>query len=205
MAITVATLRTDLQLLKRDITDVSGDTFIKWCDYVNKFIYRKLIGTDPERLMQTQDYTVTESPNTQALPSGFRDINTYQSGFYYIDENNELTERRLARTGPGQRELGYYISGSNVTFTGFNSTENYRLRYIPEVSEITATTDTFDIPDEFNEYLLMAVDVLYNIWDEQPGAESLSDARFIRELDEFILNTRKEPGAYNMPDFSYIF
>jgi hypothetical protein len=196
---------TSLALRKRDISDVDAATRIQWLDYINKFAYKILIGTDPERLMSTQNYTVTTSPSSQALPADFSTIGTGGAGFYYVDSNSVQSSARLVRTGTGRQSVGYWISGTNVVFTGINATQALILRYVPAVTAITAVSDTMAIPDEFEQYALNAIDVLYDVWDEDLGAENFADLRFVRSLDEFVRNVRKEPGAESLPDFSLMY
>ena len=201
MSILLSTAQTELSRQLRDITDVPNATFISWCDYINKFVYRELVKTDPGRYATTQSYSVSSSPSTQALPTGFRDIDAWETGFYKVD-NGVQTNVRLARTGFGSQQTGYYIAGTNVVFTGINSSEVYTLRYIPTLDTVDELTDSFVIPDEYNEYILNALKVQYHIWDENPNGEGLSDARFTRSLGELLDSVRKEPGVYGLSNFS---
>lgn len=191
-----------LTRLKRDLSDVSQATFLEWVDYLNKFAYRELIATSPERWIGTQSYTVTSTPSSQSLPADFRSIEPWGCGFYYQDTNGNPTNQRLVRTDYGSMTRGYWLDASSVHFTGINNTETYVLRYIPELAAITALSDTVIIPDEYKEYAVKAADVLYTQWDEDVGAESFADARFVRALDELIRNIRLSPGTYGMADYT---
>ncbi len=198
---------------KRDVSDISNTTFLEWCDYVNKFAYRKLAGIDAERFMdQSNTYTVTTEPQTEALPSDFEHVESLEAGFYIVDDNGDDTTQRLSITGFGSTKLGYYIQGTNVVFTGINDTKTIRLRYIPVNTAITALADYFTIdtlvggaeiiPDEYLNYIVKAVDVFYAQWDEDPAAESLADFRFTNVLNEFLGNIRKGPSAFGTPDYT---
>lgn len=212
MSLTVQNALDAFGRYKRDVTDVRNATFIEWCDFVNKFAYRKVVGIDAERFMTTSDFTVTSEPQTSALPSDFEGINSFESGFYIVDDNGDDTAQRLAVTGFGSTKLGYYIQGTNVVFTGINDTKTIRLRYIPTPTKITALADFFTvdtltggaeiIPDEYLNYIVKAVDVFYAQWDEDPAAESLADFRFTNALDEFLGEIRKGPSAFGIPDYS---
>jgi hypothetical protein len=216
MAITAQSAYDAYNRLKRDLTDVPLATFWEWTDFINKTAYRKLKGIDPERYIdQDTTYSVSTNPSTQALPADFRDIEEKECGFYYVDTEGDNTEVRLARLPFGSKGKGYYIQGTNVVFTGIESSETYRLRYIPEITTIDASTDYFTldtsvsgaeiIPDDFLEYIVKAVDVLYDQWDEDIGAESFADARFVRIMDELARNFKKEPMAYSLPDSTLIY
>jgi len=179
----------------------------------SRFAYDHVKGTDPERFVDTSNtYTVSSNPQTSALPSDFNDIQEWGCGFYEIDSNGKDTNKRLVRTGPGVQTAGYYISGTNVIFTGIDDSTQFRLRYMKERTEFTDTSDYFTIdglstgavliPDGKKRYLNAAIDVLYNIWDEMPGDEAFADARFVRQLDQLLSHVRKEPDAYALQDFS---
>jgi len=199
---TIAELQTKYALMKRDITDVTDDTFILWCDNLNQYVYNFLLGVDPERFVSTRNYTVTDSPQTESLPSDFKNIQPKGCGFFYIDDEDEETTSTLNRTGYGRRDRGYYITGTNVVFTGIESSEKYTLRYIPVLTTLSATSDSLVLDEEYAEYLIRAVDVLYSIWDEEVGMESFADARYVRALDALAAAIRKEPSAYDLPDFT---
>jgi len=210
MTLLVSAVQSAFSRRKRDITDVPIATFAEWCDFANKFIYRKLVNLDPERFVKTQSYTISNSPETENLPSDFKHIKPEGCGFYYIDNNSEPTSTPLTRTGYGSVLRGFYITGTTVVFTGIESSETYTLRYIPTQTKIDAVTDYFTtdtlvtgteiIPDEYLEMLVNDLDVLYNQWDEDTTSESLADFRFMRTLDEMLEDIRKEPDAYNIPD-----
>lgn len=186
--------------MKGDITDVTNDIFIYWADYINKFFYRYLAKVDPEALISTSNYTVTTSPSTQALPATFGHINTYGAGFYKLD-GSTITSDMLARTGVGRTDRGFYITSTNVVFTGITS-ESFTLRYIPVPTKLTAVGDSLIIPDRYSFYMVQALDVIYNQWDEDAGMESLAGQRLDNELMMALQDIRKEPTVYQISDIS---
>ena len=214
MALLVSDVRTSLLNLKRDLSDVSNATFEEWCSFANQRAYRFLLGIDPGRFFLTQSFTVTAAPQTSALPTTFMTIQPWGAGFFRVD-NGTQTDERLVRTGFGSQQRGYYINGTNVVFTGINASETYTLRYLRNPVTIDDQTDYFTvdttaagveiIPDEYLQYLRDDLDTLCNQWDEVAGAESLSDFRFSRLMDELARNVRKEPHAVGMGDFSHNF
>lgn len=193
---------TELGYELKDISDVSTPTFLKWCDYINKFAYRILSKEDPERFIAIQTYSVSSSPSTQSLPTDFRSLTSFGCGFYKIDGSTQ-TDSKLPKTWFGASGQGYYITGSNVVFTGTSGT--YTLRYIPAVDEITDLDDDLCIPDEYNRYVLDALKVQYSIWDEDPSMESYSDARFVRSLDELAGNIQQDVKVYALDNYSSVF
>lgn len=211
MSIQVSAARTALENLLRDITDVPSATFVEWCDYINKFTYRKLANTDPERFITSTTFSITAEPQTSALPTGFRDIQALGTGFFLQDTDGTDREVELARTGFGSSVMGYYITGTNIVFTGMTS-QTVTLRYIPTQTAIDEAADYFTvntaqtgieiIPDEYQNHLVKALNVLYQQWDENVGAESFADLRFVRTLNEMIETIRKEPDSIAISDFT---
>ena len=214
-AITLQTARNAFGRLKKDITDVSQSDFVDWCNFVSRFAYREIVGADPERFVSTSSYTVSAAPSTQALPADFENIQPLGCGVFEVDNDGKDTIYQLARTGFGRRDPGYYITGTNIVFTGIDDSKTYKMRYIPTTTDFSALTDYFThdgtvtgniiIDSYYLNYLVKALDVFYTQWDEVPNDEILADARFSRVLDELIRNIRKEPNALDLPDLSLIY
>jgi hypothetical protein len=211
-----------LQNQLKDISDVPVSTFVQWCQYINEFVYRFLIGTDPDRYILEKSFQITAGEDTYALDSDFRDMSTWNTGFFIMSPNPPLgtgyttLSTRLPLSGPGNQTPGYYIARGNFIFTPM-PVQNTVLteRYIPKITVLTAITDYFTmdststgvviIPYEYLQYIVYALVQQYQVWDEQPGAESYADARFVRCLDELCDTVRRQPSAIGMPDFSQIY
>lgn len=113
---------------------------------------------------------------------------------YSINNGN-----RLGETGFGSTDEGFYLNRSNLVFTGA-STKSFVGRYLPKPIVLSATTEYFTldgtasgvviIEDRHEEYLIKACDVLYEQWDDNNGAESVSDFRMVRALGD-VLETYK--------------
>jgi hypothetical protein len=191
-------LQTAFALYKQDTSDVSDALFIQWCDYINQRAYLFLRDQAPERYITSQNYTVSTTPSSQALPATFQDMNVTGCGFFELDSLGNPTERRLIMTGYGSTETGFYLDGTNVNFTGINTSTTYAFRFIPVVAALTALTNSLVIPDRFLLYARDAIDTMYNQWDEDRGAESFADARFVRDLDEILRNIRLQPNVFAM-------
>ena len=210
MAIQVQDAYDQFDRYKKDISDISNSLFFDWMNQINRFAYRKLRGSDPERFISETNFTVSSDPQTSALPSDFRDITESPCGFYEVDDDSKDTVHRLRRTGHGRKDAGYYIEGTNVIFTGMNDSTVYKLRYIPALTEIDSLDDylTVDsltggaevIPEEYIDYVIKAVDVLYSQWDESIPDEAIGDQRFVRVMDELLSHIRKEPNTYQLDD-----
>ena len=199
--ITGTTARANLLLLLKDLSDVSQDLFLQWLNFANRQFYDFIVGIDPERYITTSTYTVSTSPQTSALPADFYHIQPLGCGLYEIDSNGDDTEYDLTRTGHGARTTGYYISGSNIIFTGIEDGTQYKLRYIPMLTTLTAYTDSLVLDEIYLEALVHDLNKLYQWWDEDAGMESLADFRFVRTLELLGNTIKREPDAYAIPDF----
>ena len=212
--LTVQQARDAFDLRKRDITDVSATLFATWCDYLNKFAYRQLYIAEPERYVSTQSYTISSYPQTSALPASFDNIAPLGTGFFVQNSDGSASSQTLARTGYGSSVPGFYITGSNVVFTGMQN-QTIVLRYIPTQTTLTTVTDYFSttaltggatiIDSDYTLYLVNALDVLYTIWDVEAIDESYADQRFVRALNEMVTTMRKEVTAFAIDDYTLSF
>lgn len=209
MAITAQQAYNSYARLKRDISDVPIPTFLEWCDWVNKMVYRYLLGLDAMRFLTSQSYTVTTSPSTQTLPTDFKNLLPFGTGVYFVSSAGDNTSRQLPITGFGSEVTGYYLTGGSIVFTGAEN-QTYLMRYVPNITAIDALTDYFTldttstgkiiIPDEYLQFLTNAIDVLYSQWDEDIPLEQVADQRFARLLDEFARNIERQPAVYGLDD-----
>lgn len=214
MAITVSQVYNSFARLKKDISDVPLATFYEWCDWTNKMLYRKMTATDGERYTTQQTYT-SPSTGSYALPVDFSTIDGFNCGIYRVDGNGDMSGYTLFPAQPGSSVAGWYIRGSLIYFTGLSGESSYVMRYLPAPVAIDGLTDYFTqdttqngkatVDDEFLQHLVGAIDVLYDQWDEDTGAEIYADQRFARLLDDLVLNMKREPAVYGLPDSSLMY
>ena len=206
MAITVSEARTALEYMKKDISDVDSDTFLKWCNYSNREFYRIMSNCEPERYISSSTVSVVADTVNYALPADFRDMTQLGCGLFLVNDAGEDTSAPLGRKSFGETKTGFYVSGTNIVMTPVpKESKTYKLRYIPTISDLTGDSSEFVIPDEFEESLISLLNVHYTIWDEDSGEEALADARYIRILNNFTINFRKEVDSIYLPDFSTIY
>lgn len=190
---------------KKDLSDVSTDLFLDWCDQINQFAYRIIWAQDPEQYLTTESYTVASGDNQYALPDNYSNSQVIGAGLYVV-ENGVQTDQMLPRTHFGSSTLGYYLNGIYLYFTPIpTATATYNLRYIPTLDSITELTDTMVIPNEFMAYVKNALDVLYTIWDEDPSIEGITDERFVRAMDELAQNIRCDAPVVGLDYFEGAF
>lgn len=206
MALLLSDVKTALENVKRDISDVSDAVFLQWCNYGARSLYRKLSNQVPERFVLTHTYTSVTS-GTQALPNDFNNIQSVGTGLFEVDSTGAVTDRQLIKTRYGSTEKGYYITGSSVVFTGINTATTYILRYLPDLVKYTdVSTDYFTldgeddgvelIPDEYEEALVADLCKFYEQWDDNAGQESLDDFRFTRCMNEMLGDFDKDVHVF---------
>jgi len=202
----VSDVKTVYARFKRDITDVSNATFIDWCDWVNKFAFRHILGIDPERLVNTTTVIATAGDLRTYLPTDFRDLQRFGCGFYEYKNSNQYNAEPLLLTNPNSGLTGASIQDGYVYWTPYpiSETKTYQLRYAPTEPEIDALTDYFIAPlsSAYMKYLIDAIDVFYSQWDEDIPMEGIGDARFARLLDELSRNIKQTPNVYSLDDFT---
>lgn len=190
-------------IYKKDTSDVSQAVFLQWCNTLNRVVYRLISDIDPERYILEVPYSTISSntPSIQALPIDFKQIQQWGTGFYPLDANGNIIDQKLTLSNPSTWFYGYYLNKGNVIFTA-PQTRSYKLRYIPVLTPLLLFSDSFVIPDEYADYVLRALDVLYYQWDEDAISEGISDQRFVRVMSELEDDIRRVPSAYNLPDLS---
>jgi len=216
MALQLSAAFTALLELKKDLSDVPPATYVRWCDYINRFMYRFALGVDSERFIKETPLQSQVGVTTYALPTDFRDMAHFGCGIFFMDQYmpNSPSPRMLPGTGYGSAKVGYYLKQGNIILTPYNwqSSQPFTLRYVPKQTVLTSNSQYFTtdgtatglaiIPDEFLDMLVKALDNYYSIWDENLGAESYSDERFSRDLDDFAKELFREPNSYFMEDTS---
>jgi len=198
----VSTVYSAFSRLKQDVSDVSTTTFMDWADWVNKFAYRHVAGIDSERYISEATITATAGQDWAYLPVDFRDITKFGCGLYLYTDGIR-SEVQSVLTNPNSSTEGFYIKNDRIYFRPTpTQAQTYMLRYVPSEPTLTALTDYFSAPLDarYTQYLVNAIDILYDQWDEQSSDESLADFRFARLLDELSRNVKQSPAVYILDD-----
>ena len=200
----------------KDISDVPQATFIQWCEYINDFTYRYLLGVDPDRFTKTTSLSVINGQSTYSIPSDFRDQSAWNTGLFITDNNGYTTSQRLPLSGPGQGFPGYFISrgnliltptpAENATLAWIYTVKNGRLSTIDQYFTMDGTANGIPIIElEYLLYVTRALACQYQIWDQEIGEESFADQRFQRALSELCENIRRQPSAMGLLDQSQMY
>lgn len=209
--IQVQDIKDEFERVKRDIDDVDDPLFCSWVRFTTWFIYDYLKGVDASRFVQSQTYTITLPPETEVLPIDFQDLNQTVCGFYKCSTGTTTpTTYKLGMTSFGSDDEGYYLEGNNVIFTGAedSTSKSYVMKYMPLPPTINQLTDyiTLDgtatgqalLQERHMKYMVDAIDVLYEQWDDDAGKESVADFRFVRALGGLLTNYNRAPQVSTM-------
>ena len=105
-----------------------------------------------------------------------------------------FTNRQRPETEFGSRSSGYWLdSDGNLVFTPIpKSSQVFTLRYIPEISELTAGATTV-IPIRFKEFVQNSTDIFWEQYRQNSNLEFLASQRFQSALIDMMENIRKTP------------
>lgn len=198
-------IKTEFDLYKRDTSDVPNATFLSWINIMNHQIRNFLLGIQPSKFIASQTYTVSSNPQTSSQPSDLDSINYVGCGFFEIDSDGKDSKCELTPTGHGRRDRGYYIENGNIVFTGIEEAKQFKLRYIPKLSDLTALSQETVLENKYLNLARHDIDRLYEQWNRNPSMESIADFRFARVLQELGDTASIGVNVYEMPDFSNSF
>jgi hypothetical protein len=180
------------------LPDVSDTLFEDWANIINQFVYRELVQIDPERYITTTTITTTPGVSQYALPADFERMGDGQCGLFIEDGNGLPTDRRLKVTSYGSPSTGYYVDSSNIVFTPQpQEAKQYFFRYIPELAEVDIN-DSFIIPTQYRSYILQALIVQFESWDNNSGEEVFEDQKFVRVMEELLANFRRDSEIFSI-------
>jgi hypothetical protein len=200
----ISDLRTYLQNhLDDSLPDVTDTVFINWCDWLNKFLWRKLFKLDPERFIYNSTISVGAGTDSYNLPGSFKTIDALGCGLFTVDNNGDLTDSMRVRTGAGSSKNGFYLNSTSIVITPKPSqAETLIFRYIPKINTLSATSDEMILDEEYLELLVNAMKKSFMDWDQDTFLESVYDQKFARNLSELFDSYRQESFVYDFVDTS---
>lgn len=202
---TVAQARAEFLLRVKDTSDIDalGGTFLKWCNYVNRYFYRQVTNIMPELFIKTQVYNTVVGTESYTLPTDFQDIIPMGTGLFEISAAGVNTDNRQALTNFGSTKNGFYLNLTSIVLTPKpTEVRSYNFRYIPLLAELSAESSVLQIPDRFSDHLMNVLDACRLVWDEDSSSEVFNDQRVMRSMQEMVTNLNPVGQAIGLPDFS---
>jgi hypothetical protein len=187
--------------LKRQYDDtlgeISNDLYYDWLNDLNFLVYRELYNRDPNRFISSDTVSVTSGTSGYNLPSDFKNINPVGCGVYETDSDGDLKDDQLVQRSAGSSDTGFYLTNAQVVFTPEPSASaTYKLRYIPTISAIDATTDSMVIDEEDMIAIINWLDKNYGQWNLDIIKENNADSRFVRDLVNLLENSQTSPRVF---------
>lgn len=202
--ITVAQGWTSVERLVKNINDVSESARIEFANIVDEQIRDEIASVAPERLLTTTNISVSPNVDTYSLPADFEDTKESGAGFYRLDNNGNVS-RKLARTSLDSQVEGYYISGSDVVFTPTpQNSFTVTLKYLPERTEMTSTSDNFSVPNgiKYKELVRQGLLVQYYLFKRRFDLKQLAEADYAALIQDLQDNIKTIPNVQNVQDIS---
>lgn len=196
---------------KKDVSDVSQELILDWCNNIYWYIYRRITKQTPDQFMLEYEIPYVSGITQYALPSDFGNLKSFGTGIYPVDKAGVPAGQTIPYSNFGSNALGYYLNNNNIIFTprvGNLFSYNPILRYVSKPFTLTSLDDYFTLDGtssgqevislEFRDYVVKALDVFYSQWDEDPGAESTADFRFVRIMNDLLTDIRKTPSVFGI-------
>lgn len=115
-------------------------------------------------------------------------------------------EEQINETGFGSAQTGFWCDSSNINFTPTpTQSKVYVNRYLPELTTLSATTDSTIIPVQYREFSRDAADVYWQQWRNDSIGEFEASQRAKQALNEMLSTLAKTPTVFLMPNKSHIY
>jgi hypothetical protein len=159
---TIAQIKTLAYTQLRKVDAPDQELFIQYVNRINQNDYDLLCSLDPESYLST---ATAISSNPQALSATFDHMRVLNCNVYQVDSDDNIT-RKIPQSSFGSLETGWYLDGTNIVLTPSDvDYDDWYYRYIPELADITADTDSIILPDKYSMkmvYELAALDAIEN-------------------------------------------
>lgn len=189
----------------RQRSDMVGSQFVtdaEWISYINysyKELYDILVSKFEDYYTKEPAYTFTlATGNSVALPNDFykmRGLDRAVSGTEYYTIHpytfEERNNRRRATVFRGlYPNIRYRIYGGKIYFTPDDAANgDYRLWYIPLASTLTATTDTVDGVNGWEEYIIVDTCIKALTKEESDvSVFAMQKASLLKRIEEMAAN-----------------
>lgn len=182
-------LQTGFTLRIDGADDLTEAKFIAMANDLADMLYPVQVGSNTSRYQTEATYTVTSSPSTQALPTGYQSFNTGDCGVYQMSGTTVVG--RLNTVPYGSTLKGYRISGANIVFSGLENA-SLKLVYVPARTVFTSLSDDFNIPVWFKPMLIQGLVALYYRYEEDFDRESIAWTSFDPLFAQFEAKLKPE-------------
>lgn len=169
--------------------DLSEAKFIAMANDLADMLYPVQVGANTSRYQAEEDYTVSSSPSTQALPTDYQSFNTGDCGIYQM--NGTTVVGKLNTVPYGSTFKGYRISGANIVFSGLENA-SLKLIYVPARTVFTSLSDDFNVPVWFKPMLIQGLVALYYRYEEDFDRESIAWTSFDPLFAQFEAKLKPE-------------
>lgn len=200
MAILVSEAQLKLEERLKDISDVTPAQMLSMSNDLNLLMYEEAIAQDHSRYVDSQSYSISTSPSTQALPVDLNSFNFTDCGFFVLDSSGNITGEILTLTGYGSKNRGYYLDAGNVVFTGLENI-SVVLRYVPEIPELDSVDDSFFIPDRYLSAVIQGLVAMYYRYEEDEERESIAWQKFDPLFSKFLDTLKRGSKILLIPNF----
>ena len=192
----------------KDIESPSSEFFLEdenvllFLNYIDDSLRRELINTYPENFLEEYTISMQEGVYSYALPSDFESMRCGQ----VVELSSNKIVKEWLRKSYGSSEDGFYISGSNIVFTGNVSNTTITLRYIPTRTQYTSDSDTLILSDtgENKKFYYDAFSQLFNDrerdWDDASVSQQLQES-----IKDIILKNYNPTEYLEIDDFSNVY
>ncbi len=141
---------------------VSDITLIEWINSSYSSLIDIMIKYDDSYFLTKSDVSVVSGTQEYSLPANFYHLlgaaieDSEMPDGYSVLERLNWDERYDWTYVTTFRQTKYMIRGGNITFHPKpNFSKTVRLEYIPEVTKVTSPTGTFNIPSNWQEWLIL--------------------------------------------------
>lgn len=204
--LTVNDIFDSLEAVKRDISDVTTSQRLRMANMFNQEIYELHKSIKPYEKFAEYDFSTSSGVKRYDLPTDFESTTAMGTGLYQLNSDGTLGTQ-TEESDPGFTTDGYYFGGELIlgVYTPSlyfkdtpTSSQDYRLIYNPELTEIKSLSDELLLE---KKYIQLARDYLlkeYAIFDEDPAKEQIADQRYVLSKAEYVKKAKRTPAVYSI-------
>lgn len=187
-----------LKFVIKNIDNISPTNRLEMANNVNREIRDEYLGANANDLLTETTLSVANGNSTQSLPSDFQDINPFQSGFFMLDSNGKEIKRLPVMEQITDVE-SCFIIGDTINFYNIGTSNTIKLKYINELADFTALTETFVVDSRWLDVIRAGLLVQYYIFDKNRGKQIEAQEDYGNLLTNFTTKIPKVPRVMVLP------